>query len=120
MLIVTRSNKPVEWRSESIIEITRGTTDRNFDSRWTPGEGGLQDYRTGAGIPGIEEQLAEQYGPVLTGTQVDLYVARQWSEPSPAEEEALLGHDAVTGLVYNSFRHDNAESVQKHQGDWIV
>jgi hypothetical protein len=38
----------------------------------------------------------------------------------PSEEAALQAHDAVTGLVFSSFRHDNAERILAHRGDWTV
>jgi hypothetical protein len=84
------------------------------------GSGYVQDYRTGAGMPSIHKQLTEEYGPALAGSDVDLYVARQWSEPSPGEEAELLDNEAVTGLVYSSFRHDNGELIDGHRGDWTV
>ncbi len=80
----------------------------------------VQDYRTGASMPDIEEQLTGAYGPAINGKPTELYVARQWSEPLPSEEAALQAHDAVTGLVFSSFRHDNAERILAHRGDWTV
>ncbi len=84
------------------------------------GGGYVQDYVSGQAMPPLERQLTEQYGPALSGKPTELYVARQWSERSPSEERALLDHPAVSGLVYSSFRFDNAAHIAAHQGDWVL
>ena len=83
------------------------------------GGGYRQDYLSGQGMPPLEHQLTDQYGPALDGKPTRLYVARQWSEPSASEERALLDHPTVSGLVYSSFRFDNAKRIAAHQGDWV-
>jgi hypothetical protein len=47
---------------------------------------------------------------------VRLYVARQWHPRSDAEERTLTGIEGVSGLVFSSFRHDNAGAIAR--GDW--
>lgn len=84
------------------------------------GSGYTQDYVSGQNMLPLNQQLTDEYGPSLVGKSTDLYVARQWSDPSPSEEQNLLEHPAVTGLVYSSFRYDNAERIAAHQGDWIL
>jgi hypothetical protein len=46
--------------------------------------------------------LRSSYEPVFRDQPVDLYVARQWDERSEIEEEELLSHPVVKGLVYSS------------------
>ena len=84
------------------------------------GSGYVQDYISGRQMPKLERQLTEQYAPALAGRAAELYVARQWSEPSSSEERALLDHPAVCGLVHSSFRFDNSELIAAHEGDWRI
>ena len=65
-----------------------------------------------------DEDLTSNYGPVIAGRAVRLYVARQWDERSEAEEAALLSHSAVAGLVFSTFRFDNPGPVAR--GDWVA
>jgi hypothetical protein len=66
----------------------------------------------------LEVDLSRTYEPALHGHDLGLYVARQWHERSHSEEQALLGHPVVQGLVFGSFRHDNPGPIQKN--DWSV
>lgn len=84
------------------------------------GGGYTQDYVSGQEMLPLARQLTEEYGPALTGKSAELYVARQWSDFSPSEERALLDHPEVSGLVYSSFRYDNAERIAAHKGDWVL
>ena len=84
------------------------------------GYGYVQSYLDGHNMPALGEQLTDDYGPALEGKSTGLYVARQWSERSVEEEEALLTHPAVSGLVFSSFRFDNAERILGHSGDWRI
>ena len=61
----------------------------------------------------LEEDLSDTYGPVLNGNEVGLYVARQWHQRSQTEEQALLKHPEVQGLVLSSFRHDNPGPLEQ-------
>ena len=84
------------------------------------GYGYAQSYLDGRGMPSLGDSLAEEYGPVLTDRDTQIYVARQWDERSATEEEALLSDPAVSGLAFSSFRHDNAELIAAHTGDWVA
>ena len=75
-------------------------------------------YLNGSRRTSLEEDLSRTYEPVLDGHDLGLYVARQWHERSHSEEQALLGHPVVQGLVFGSFRHDNPGPIQKN--DWSV
>ena len=82
------------------------------------GYGYLQNYLDGHNMPPLLDNLSYDYGPVLEGRPVNLYVARQWDERSETEEKELLSHPVVKGLVFSSFRFDNQEPVAR--GDWRV
>lgn len=80
------------------------------------GYGYIQNYLDGFNLPPLLDHLSEVYAPVVADHAVNLYVARQWDERSPAEEAALLGQPAVSGLVFSSFRFDNPGPLAR--GDW--
>jgi hypothetical protein len=80
------------------------------------GYGYLQNYLDGFNLPTLPDHLSKSYAPVLAGHAMRLYVARQWDERSPSEEEVLLAHPAVSGLVFSSFRFDNPGPLAR--GDW--
>jgi len=83
------------------------------------GYGYLQNYVDGYGMRPLLEDLEETYAPFfLPDKPAGLYVARQWDKRSQTEEQALLDHPAVRGLVFSSFRFDNPGPVAK--GDWIA
>ena len=79
----------------------------------------MQDYTSGEGMQQLGEQLTDEYWPVIKGNSTELYVARQWSNPDVNEEAYISGHDAVSGLVYSSFRYDNSHLIAEHKGDWV-
>lgn len=71
------------------------------------GDGYLQNYLTGAGMPPLDEQLRVGYNSVFRQTEaVRLYLARQWDQRDSAMEGALLAAPAVSGLVFSSFRYE--------------
>ena len=121
-------NTSIHWRKW----IERGLIDQlviNQDSSRCPsmwidlwpmhrGGGYTQDYLRGADMAPLDHQLTNDYGPALDGNSTELYVARQWNNRSESEERSLLAHPAVSGLVYSSFRYDNAEKIGAHQGNW--
>jgi len=80
------------------------------------GDGYVQNYLTGEGLPPLEVQLAAEYGPALAGTATRLYVARQWDERNEEREVELTALPGVNGLVFSTFRHDNPEAVRRN--DW--
>lgn len=80
------------------------------------GVGYLQNYLTGEGLPSIETQVRDSYGPQAMATGTALYLARQWSPRDAALEAHLRTLPGVTGLVFSTFRHDNAGAVRR--GDW--
>ena len=80
------------------------------------GTGYVQNYLDGTGLPPLADQLSETYAPVFAGSAVELFVARQWCEPSREDEASLSAIPGVTGLVFGSFRLDNPEAVRR--GDW--
>ena len=83
------------------------------------GGGYIQDYTSGEGMQQLGEQLTNEYLPVIKGKSTELYVARQWSNPDVEEEARISGHDAVSGIVYSSFRYDNSHLIAEHEGDWV-
>ena len=80
------------------------------------GSGYVQNYLDGTGLPPLVEHVATTYARVVTGSDVELFVARQWFERSPEIEARLSSTPGVTGLVFGSFRHDNPEAVRRN--DW--
>ncbi|MBW1981737.1 MAG: hypothetical protein JRJ12_11010 [Deltaproteobacteria bacterium] len=82
------------------------------------GCGYLQNYLEGLHLPPLLEQLSRDYAPEVAQSTTALYVSRLWDERSSAEEEQLLAHPAVRGLVFGSFRFDNPGPVARN--DWRV
>jgi hypothetical protein len=80
------------------------------------GTGYIQNYLDGSGMPPLEQQLSNTYAPVIAGSRVEVFVARQWDERSPAIERSLSATPGVTGMVFGSFRYDNPEAVRRN--DW--
>jgi len=80
------------------------------------GYGYLQNYLDGHNMPPLLDHLNSDYGPLLEKRPVNLYVARQWDKRSKIEEQWLLSHPIVKGLVFSSFRFDNPGPVAR--GDW--
>ena len=123
-------NAALQWREwlerDLVDQLVVNQSSAQCPSMWIQlwpmhrGGGYVQDYVSGDAMAPLERQLTEEYGPALAGKPAELYVARQWSERSPSEEEALLDHPAVSGLVYSSFRFDNAEHIGAHRGDWVL
>ncbi len=116
-----------EWLERDLVDqLVVNQSSAQCPSMWIQlwpmhrGGGYVQDYVSGHSMAPLEQQLTEEYGPALAGKPAELYVARQWSERSPSEEQALLDHPAVSGLVYSSFRFDNAEHIGAHRGDRVL
>ncbi len=80
------------------------------------GYGYLQNYLDGHNMPGLRYQIEYAYRPVLCNSPAALYISRQWDERDAEEEDILLSHPAVSGLVFSSFRFDNPGAVER--GDW--
>lgn len=75
------------------------------------GYGYLQNYVDGFNMTDLHEDISQTYAPVVNASKTHLYIARQWDEPNPVEEGRLLALDSVKGLVFNSFRYDNAQTT---------
>jgi len=119
-------NATLDWRgwiNEGIVDrIVVSQDSTHCPSLWIrlwpmhAGYGYLQNYLDGRGMPPQEEQLREEYGPVVKWSGTELFVARQWRDRSPEEEARLADIPGVAGLVFGSFRFDNPGPVQR--GDW--
>ncbi len=119
-------NWTLEWRKwvkeEIVDELVVGQDSTRCPSMWhdlwpmCESRGYVQNYRTGEGMPPLAEQLDSVYAPALEGSRTRLYVARQWDERSKQGERMLLERQAVSGLVFSSFRHDNPKALAR--GDW--
>jgi hypothetical protein len=112
-----------EWIARGLVD--RLVIDQNSSqcpSMWHQlwpmhrGSGYLQNYLDGTGLPPLLEHVSTTYAPVVAGSGVELFVARQWVERSPEVEACLTSTAGVTGLVFGSFRHDNPEAVRRN--DW--
>jgi hypothetical protein len=98
-----------DWVKRGIIdELVINQNSSQCPSMWHQlwpmhrGYGYLQNYLDGCNMPPLLEHLSSEYEPVFRDQPVDLYVARQWDERSEIEEEELLSHPVVKGLVYSS------------------
>jgi hypothetical protein len=81
------------------------------------GYGYVQNYLDGYGLPDLSQQLDQDYAPIfLSQTNTRLYIARQWDDRYLDNEEMLVCHPAVDGLVLSSFRYDNPTAIA--MGDW--
>ncbi len=80
------------------------------------GGGYVQNYLTGDGLMALGAELSREYGPALEGGTTALYVARQWTPRSAADEAGLAAHPSVSGLVFSTFRHDNPAAIARD--DW--
>jgi hypothetical protein len=119
-------NTTLQWRDwvkkELVDELIINQNSSQCPSMWHQlwpmhrGYGYLQNYLDGYNMPPFLNHLESDYEPVLENRSADLYVARQWDERSEVEEEALLSHPVVKGLVLSSFRYDNPGPVA--QGNW--
>ena len=109
-----------EWVAEGLVDaLVIDQSSSQCPSMWHQlwpmhrGYGYVQDYLTGRNLPALLE-----YTDVLRSSGTQLYVARQWSPRSRADERQLLSTSGVSGLVFSSFRHDNPQAVAR--GDWSV
>jgi len=66
----------------------------------------------------LKEQLDIDYLPVISKNNKKLFIARQWDERSEQIESQLKKHQAVSGLVFSSFRHDNPNALSRN--NWIA
>jgi hypothetical protein len=112
-----------EWVRQGLIDrLVINQSSSQCPSMWHQlwpmhrGTGYVQNYLDGSGMPPLVEQLSETYAPVFTGSAAQLFVARQWCEPSPEIDAELCASPGVTGLVHGSFRFDNPAAVRR--GDW--
>ena len=80
------------------------------------GTGYVQNYLDGTGLPPLVEHVTTTYSPLVAESNTELFVARQWSERSSDVEACLSETPGVTGLVFDSFRHDNPEAAGRN--DW--
>ena len=80
------------------------------------GYGYRQNYLDGFNMNPLQEDLTSVYQPACRGHNTELYLARQWRQRSPDDEQALLENPCVEGLVFSSFRHDNPGPVRRN--DW--
>jgi hypothetical protein len=115
-----------DWVAEGLVdELVINQNSSRCPSMWHDlwpmhrGYGYIQNYLDGHNLPPLMEHLDRDYLPVFAKSDlVRLYVARQWDNRSPVIEESLLAHEAVSGLVFSTFRFDNPAAVER--GDWGV
>jgi hypothetical protein len=107
-----------EWIRRALVDVlVIGQRSSQCPSMWHQlwpmhgGDGYVQDYRTGRNLPPLSE-----YAAAARSSSTSVYVARQWSERSADAERRLLEMPGLSGLVFSSFRHDNAGAVAR--GDW--
>jgi hypothetical protein len=121
-------NRTLDWRSwvqrgfvdELVINQNSSRCPSMWHDLWPMhrGVGYLQNYLDSFNLPPIIKHLNKDYAPVFEGSQVRLYIARQWDHRSSEEEQILVNHPTVSGLVFSSFRFDNPAAVSR--GDWVA
>lgn len=121
-------NIPLQWhkwiKDDLIDELIINQSSRQCPSMWHKlwpmhnGSGYIQNYTDGVNLPPLNKQLKESYLPTITENRTKLYVARQWNQRSTKEESELLNQPSVSGLVFSSFRFDNAKAVTRD--NWIA
>ena len=77
------------------------------------GDGYVQNYLDGHGLPPLFDHLRTAYAPAVDGSRTQLFVARQWSQRCADEERELCAIPCVAGLVFSSFRHDNPAAIAR-------
>jgi hypothetical protein len=80
------------------------------------GAGYVQNYLDPATLPPLDAHVRDTYAPAFAGTVAQLFLARQWHDPSAEIERELASIPGVAGLVFSTFRHDNPGAIAK--GDW--
>jgi len=121
-------NITLQWRTwiekEIVDRLIIDQNSSNCPSMWHDlwpmhrGYGYLQNYLDGFNMNPLREDLSVEYQPVFCNLPARLYLARQWQQRSTVEEETLLEHPLVEGLVFSSFRHDNPGPVRRT--DWTA
>jgi len=114
-----------EWVERNLIdELIINQNSSQCPSMWHQlwpmhrGNGYLQNYLNGYNLPPLLQHIDEVYFPYFKKSKAKLFVARQWSQRSEKEENEILEHPAVSGLVFGSFRFDNPGPISR--GDWRV
>ena len=82
------------------------------------GFGYTQNYLGGWNMPSLEDDLAENYKPIVENSDSRLFLSRQWNQRDGAKEASLLSRDEVSGLAFSAFRHDNPGPVARDT--WLV
>ncbi|MGA7673230.1 MAG: family 10 glycosylhydrolase [Nitrolancea sp.] len=84
---------------------------------WPPTEQGygyVENYQDPCATP-LEDDVRQRWGPATREAAKPLYLARQWQAFESAVQNELAAIPDVTGLVFSSFRYDNAE-----EADWNI
>jgi len=80
------------------------------------GGGYVQNYLDAQTLPSLSEHIVSTYAPVIARSATRLFLARQWQPRCEDDERSLASIPGVSGLVFSSFRHDNAAAIER--GDW--
>jgi hypothetical protein len=80
------------------------------------GVGYVQDYLDARTLPSLREHIVSTYAPVMANSLTRLFLARQWHARCEETERSLASIPGISGLVFSSFRHDNAAAIER--GDW--
>lgn len=122
------SNAALQWRTwlregivdELIVDQSSSQCPSLWISLWPMhrGYGYTQNYLDEWNMPSLEDDLSQNYAPVVERSNADLYVAWQWKDRSPERESSALSHPEVAGLVYSTFRHDNPGPIARD--DWRI
>lgn len=76
------------------------------------GYGYIQNYLTGKGMLPLEQDILQNYLPIIRTTNCKLFIARQWHGFDSLMDRKLLDL-GVDGLVFSTFRFDNPEAIRK-------
>ena len=122
------SNTTLQWRTwlqEGIVDdLVIDQSSSQCPSLWIQlwpmhrGYGYTQNYLDGWNMASLEDDLAENYKPIVENSDSRLFLSRQWNQRDGAKEASLLSRAEVSGLAFSAFRHDNPGPVARDT--WLV
>ena len=66
----------------------------------------------------LPEDLNQVYSEKFPNSKSKLYVSRQWTNTTQKDQESILDHSSVSGLVFSSYRYENQSAIQK--SNWEI
>ena len=82
------------------------------------GYGYIQNYNDSFKMNSLPEDLNQLYSEKFPNNKSKLYVSRQWTNTTQKDQENILNHSSVSGLVFSSYRYENQSAIQK--SNWEI